>query len=71
MNQTPYSYMPNPYMINGMQPSNMESIAELEQRVSRLERQVKRLEHKVFHNENINQNDYSASPPKDKGMYMM
>lgn len=72
MNQTPYSYMPNPYMPNnGIVPFNTESITELERRISRLERQVKRLEQRVFHSENINQNDYSTSPPKDKGMYMM
>ena len=51
MNQSPYPYMMNPYMMNNGVSANTGKLTELEQRISRLERQVKRLEHKVFHNE--------------------
>ncbi len=71
MNQSPYPYMMNPYMMNNGVSANTGKLTELEQRISRLERQVKRLEHKVFHNEFSTTSDYSVSPPKDKGMYMM
>ncbi len=73
--------MPNPYMPNGAmpqipnslipQPPSINQLLELEDRIKRLERQVKRLESKVFKNEEHGQNDYTASPPKDSGMYMM
>lgn len=76
MNGMPYQYPgPNmmPQMPNNFLPQNpnTNNIIELENRINRLERQVKRLEEKVFRTEEITQNDYSASPPKDSGMYMM
>lgn len=86
MNGMPYPYMqtgqmPNnfmPQMQTGQMPNsfmpqmqNMNPLTELEGRISRLERQVKRLENKVMGQEFGNQSDYSASPPKDSGMYMM
>lgn len=76
MNGMPYQYSaPNmiPQMPNNFLPPNLNTnnLMELENRTNRLERQVKRLEEKVFRTEEIMQNDYSASPPKDSGMYMM
>lgn len=66
-----------PYMQNQQFPypqfpssANQNIIMELEERVSRLERQVKRLENKVL-KPTIQEEDYSLSPPKDTGMYMM
>lgn len=76
MNGMPYPYMQNnvsqgmPNNMIGQNPA-MNHLMELENRISRLERQVKRLEAQVFQNAETNQSDYSASPPKDSGMYMM
>ena len=72
MNQMPYSYMPNmqnPYMMPPF-ANTEEKIEELQERINHLERQVRRLENKVFHDDSQNY-DYSKSPPKDSGMYMM
>jgi len=72
----PYPYIPNmptgQLPNNGMpQMQNMNPLTDLENRMSRLERQVKRLENKVLGEKLEEKNDYSASPPKDSGMYMM
>ena len=76
MNGMPYPYIPNmptgQLPNNGMpQMQNMNPLTDLENRMSRLERQVKRLENKVLGENLEEKNDYSASPPKDSGMYMM
>ena len=73
--------MPYPYPGSNMMPQipnqflppnpNMNNLRELQERILRLERQVKRLEAKVFKADEMIQNDYSASPPKDSGMYMV
>ncbi len=74
MNGMQNPYIMNPFIQNNPIPPNetMQWKIELEQRISRLERQVKRLENKILKENNAtDQNDYSASPPKDSGMYMM
>lgn len=73
MNGMQNPYVMNPFMQNNPMtpPNQMNVVTELEQRISRLERQVKRLENKILKEGSKEQEDYSTSPPKDSGMYMM